>query len=77
MVIGEGDERDGAGARRDRDVDGEILIDRVVAFGHGKTAGLGQLPIDARFEASVAAVLSGLLGDDRNDRNGEEPGAQP
>ena len=33
--------------------------------------------IDARFEASVAAVLSGLLGDDRNDRNGEEPGAQP
>ena len=32
--------------------------------------------IDARFEASVAAVLSGLLGDDRNDRNGEEPGAQ-
>ena len=30
-----------------------------------------------QFEASVAAVLSGLLGDDRNDRNGEEPGAQP
>jgi len=33
--------------------------------------------IDARFEASVAAVLSGLLGDDRNERNGGDPEAQP
>jgi flagellar assembly protein FliH len=29
--------------------------------------------IDARFEASVAAVLSGLLGDDRSERVGAEP----
>ena len=33
--------------------------------------------IDARFEASVAAVLSGLLGDDRNERSGGDPEAQP
>ena len=33
--------------------------------------------IDARFEASVAAVLSGLLGDDRNERSGADPEAQP
>jgi len=33
--------------------------------------------IDARFEASVAAVLSGLLGDDRNERSGGDPETQP
>ena len=34
--------------------------------------------IDARFEASVAAVLSGLLGDDRSERVGSERvGAEP
>jgi flagellar assembly protein FliH len=31
--------------------------------------------IDARFEASVAAALSGLLGDDRSERVGAEPPA--
>ena len=34
--------------------------------------------IDARFEASVAAVLSGLLGDDRSERVGaERVGTEP
>jgi flagellar assembly protein FliH len=31
--------------------------------------------IDARFETAVAAALSGLLGDERVERSGEEPKA--
>ncbi len=33
--------------------------------------------VDARFEASVAAALSGLLGDDRVERPGVDPAATP
>jgi flagellar assembly protein FliH len=32
--------------------------------------------VDARFEASVAAVIAGLLGDDRSERPQPEPGAE-